>query len=199
MQANLDGFALAIGADPALAAGATHVDDDTADDLEIGRSTSYLRPLIGAGFVLTFFSASASIGWWDGAGELDMAGFAGVLLFGLVTCRLIRMLPSDRGPVVIVSRYGIRDRRVGNEFLLWDSIVEVSAGKFRRCDAVMLKLSPALQKQRGSIKARPGRSATSSDHVVVSAEGLAINFDTLLQACRTFHTMSAPHCSRTDA
>jgi hypothetical protein len=197
MQANPDGLALAIGADSALAAGATH-HDESGDDLEIGRSASYLRPLIGVGFVLTLLNASAAIGWW-GTGDFGMAGFAGVVLFGLVTCRLIWMLPADRGPVVIVSRYGIRDLRVGNEFLLWDSIAEVSVGKLHRRDAVMLKLSPELQKQRGCIKARPGRLAAGSDHVVVSAEGLAINFDTLLQACRTFHAMSAPHCSRPDA
>jgi hypothetical protein len=197
MQVNPDGLALAIGADSALAASATYT-DESGDDLEIGRSASYLRPLIGAGFVLTLLNASAAVGWW-GAGDFEMAGFVGVVLFGLVTFRLIWMLPADRGPVVIVGRYGIRDLRVGNEFLLWDSIVDVSAGKLHRRDAVMLKLSPALQKQRGSIKARPGSLAAGSDHVVVSAEGLAINFDTLLQACRTFHAMSAPHCSRADA
>ncbi|WP_371929969.1 hypothetical protein [Bradyrhizobium sp. CCGUVB1N3] len=50
---------------------------------------------------------------------------AGVLLFGLVTCRLIWMLPAERRPVVIVGRNGIRDLRIGNEFLLWDSIQDV--------------------------------------------------------------------------
>src|SRR5215470_7748272 len=166
MQANLDGFALAVGADPALAAGATYLDDDSGDDLEIGRSASHQRPLIAVAFALTVLSASAAIGWWRGIGDLETAGYAGVVLFGLATCWLIWMLPSGRGPVVIVSRYGIRDLRVGNEFLLWDSIADVSVGKFRRCDAVMLKLSPALRKQRGSIKARLGSEAAGVDHVV---------------------------------
>jgi hypothetical protein len=64
---------------------------------------------------------------WGGFGEYERAaGRAGVILFGLVTCRLIWMLPADRGAVVIVSRYGVRDLRIGNEFLLRGSIEDVS-------------------------------------------------------------------------
>jgi hypothetical protein len=116
------------------------------------------------------------------------------MLFGLTTCWLIWMLPTERGAVVVVTRYRIRDLRLDNEFLLRESIAEVSAGRCRRRDVVVLKLTPALQRQRCCIKSgQDMRLATllpGVDHIVVSPKGLAISLDTLLQTCRDFHAAS---------
>ncbi len=63
------------------------------------------------------------------------------------------MLPAERGPVVIVTSYGIRDLRIGNEFLLWDSIADVSAEECRGHKAIVLTPTPALQRQLFCIRA----------------------------------------------
>jgi hypothetical protein len=158
---------------------------DASHDLEIGQCVTRLRLLVAAGFALTLFSASLAFDWWDGLGGYDtMLGYAGVVVFGLVTCWLIWMLPSERGPVVIVTPYGIRDRRIGNEFLLWESIAEVSAEDCRGHKVIVLTPTPALQRQLSCIR------AASADRVVIRSEGLTTDFDTLLRACRDCHAAS---------
>jgi hypothetical protein len=54
-------------------------------------------------------------------------GYAGVVVFAVMTIRLIWMIPTARGPVVVVNPFGIRDLRIGDEFLPWDSIAGISA------------------------------------------------------------------------
>jgi hypothetical protein len=183
MNAHTDGLAFAVPGHSRPGAQAGEL--DASQDLEIGYSASRLGPLIAVGFVMTLVSASLAFGLWSGIGEYQAtAGVAGVVLFGLATCCLIWMLPTERGPVVIVSRYGIRDLRIGNEFLLWDSIAEVSDLECRGRRVVVLTLTPALQRQLSGIRTR------CADHVLVSPRGLAADFDTLLQACRRFHAAS---------
>jgi hypothetical protein len=184
MQLRPEGLALAAadGAQPAMCIDASH-------DLEIGQCVTRLRLLVAAGFALTLFSASLAFDWWDGLGGYDtMLGYAGVVVFGLVTCWLIWMLPSERGPVVIVTPYGIRDRRIGNEFLLWESIAEVSAVECRGHKVIVLTPTPALQRQLSCIRA--ASRAAPADRVVIRPEGLATDFDTLLRACRDCHAAS---------
>jgi hypothetical protein len=94
------------------------------------------------------------------------------------------MLPAERGAVVVVTPYGIRDLRIGNEFLLWDSIETVSARESRGRGAVVLTLIPALRQQRTCPR---GRRDASSDKVVISLDGLATDVETLLRICRAFH------------
>lgn len=125
MQAQIEGFAFA-GADGPASVGPP-TDVDTSNDLEVCPCTTSLRLLVAAGFAMTVLSATITFGWWDGLGEYDtMAGIAGVVVFALVTIRLVWLLPAERGAVVVVTPYGIRDLRIGNEFLPWDSIAEIS-------------------------------------------------------------------------
>ena len=162
---------------------------DSSRDLEICRCVTQLRVLVAAGFAMTLLSASLAFDWWDGFGDYDTTlGYAGVALFGLVTCRLIWMLPAERGAVVVVTPYGIRDLRIGNEFLPWDSIAEISAEESRGRNTIVLTPTPALQQQ---IRAIPDLARCArNDRIVIPSEGLATDFDTLLRACRDCHAAS---------
>ncbi len=198
MRADFDGLRLAVVGTPGSAAEAAC--SASSDDLEIARSDSGLSIMIGAGFLLTFLSSTVAFGWWGAVGASETAtGYVGVLLFCLATCRLIWMLPTARGPVVIISPYGVRDLRIGNEFLLWDSITEVTSDERHGSKVVVLKLTPALQHQFGCTRtrrqARLGIRETSVDHIVVSPEGLATSFDALLRTCRAFHAASEQHAA----
>ena len=127
---------------------------DATHDLEISPCTTQLRLLVAAGFAMTLLSATLALGWWDGLGDYDTTvGYAGVVAFAVMTGRLIWMLPAERGPVVIVTPYGIRDLRIGNEFLLWDSIAEISAEEGRGHKVIVLTPTPALQRQLCGIRA----------------------------------------------
>lgn len=185
MHPRPDGVAIA-GSRQALAPAVCF---DASDDLEIGRCVTRLRLLVAAGFAITLLSAGLAFDWWGNIGAYDTTiGYLGVALFGPITSWLVWMLPTERGPVVIVTPYGIRDLRIGNEFLLWDSIANVSAEECRGHKVIVLTPTPALQRQLSCIRSS-GRG-TPDDRIVIRSEGLATDFDTLLRACRDCHAAS---------
>ncbi|AWM03079.1 STM3941 family protein [Bradyrhizobium amphicarpaeae] len=189
MHAHPEGLAFAAADSQQSAAGI-----DASRDLEISRCVAQLRLLVAAGFAMTLLSASLAFDWWDGFGEYDTTlGYAGVALFGLVTCWLIWMLPAERGAVVVVTPYGIRDLRIGNQFLPWDSIAEISVEESRGHNMIVLTPTPALRRQLRGVPdlARCARN----DRIVIPSEGLATDFDTLLRACRDFHAASTPRAA----
>jgi hypothetical protein len=189
MHAHHDGLTLAITDSQQSVTSAGCV--DASQDLEIGPCTTQLRLLVVAGFAMTLLSATLALGWWNAFGDYDaMLGCAGVVAFALMTGRLIWMLPAERGPVVIVTLYGIRDLRIGHEFLLWDSIAEISAEERRGRKTIVLTPTPALRRQLCTIRglARCARD----DRIVIRSEGLATDFETLLRACRDCHAASRP-------
>ncbi len=156
-------------------------------DLAISSCTTHLWLLVAAGFATTLLSAGLAFDWWDGLGNYDtMVGFAGVVVFSLMTGRLIWMLPAERRPVVIVTPYGIRDLRIGDEFLPWDSIAEISAED----EMIVLTPTPALQRQLSCIRATSRRA--QADRILIRSEGLTTDFGTLLRACRDCHAASQP-------
>jgi hypothetical protein len=164
---------------------------DASNDLEISLCKTQLRLLVAAGFAMTLLSAGLALAWWGGMSDYDTAmGYAGVALFGPITCWLIWVLPAERGPVVIVTPYGIRDLRIGNEFLLWDSIAEISAEERRGRKMIVLTPTPALQRQLCTIRGLA--RCAQNGRIVIRSEGLATDFDTLLSACRDCHAASSP-------
>ena len=186
MHADSDGLVLA-----ATAHSSAYPVDPDAPDLEIGHRRTHLVSLIMLGFAMTLVSASLAFGMWGGLEGATTAGCAGVILFGVATCRLIWMLPVERGAVVVVTRYGIRDLRIDNEFLLWDSIEKVSARQSRGRSSVVLTLVPAHRQPSVCQMARRSmrRDAKTGD-VVISLDGLATDADTLLRICQAFHGAS---------
>ena len=185
MRARPDGVAIA-DSRPAMAPA---VCVDASHDLEIAQCVTRLRLLVAAGFAMTLLSASLAFDWWGDIAAYDTTiGYLGVALFGPVTARLIWLLPTERGPVVIVTLFGIRDLRIGNEFLLWDSIADVSAEDCRGRKVIVLTPTSALQRQLSFIRAA-SRGAQSA-RIVIRPEGLATDFDTLLRACRECHAAS---------
>lgn len=188
MQAHKEGLAFAVANSPQAAGSAAGI--DASRDLEIPRCVMQLRLLVAAGFAMTLLSASLAFDWWDGFGDYDKSvGYAGVVLFGLVTACLIWMLPAERGAVVVVTPYGIRDLRIGNEFLLWESIEEISAEECRGHKAIVLTPTPALRHQLRAIPTLA--SYAQNGRIVIRSEGLATDFETLLRACRDCHASSS--------
>jgi hypothetical protein len=189
MQAHHDRPALAVTDSPQSVTSTGCV--DASHDLEIGPCTTRLRLLVVTGFAMTLLSATLALGWWNAFGHYDtMVGYAGVVVFALMTGGLIWVLPAERGSVVIVTPYGIRDLRIGNEFLLWDSIAEISAEERRGRKVIVLAPTPALQRQLSSIRGLA--RCVRDDRIVIRSEGLATDFDTLLRACRDCHAASSP-------
>lgn len=159
---------------------------DASGDLEIRQCVARMRLLVAAGFVMTLISACLALDVLDGFGNYDVSvGYAGVAAFGAATGWLIWILPAGRGPVVVVTPYGIRDLRIGNEFLPWDSIAEVSSEDRRGRRMLILTPTPALQQQLRRIHARS--DDVKVDRIVIESAGLIGDFDTMLRVCRECH------------
>ncbi|MGH6742205.1 MAG: STM3941 family protein [Bradyrhizobium sp.] len=164
------------------------------DDIEIGYSRFRLLPLIVMALAMTLLCASIAFRWFpyqDISGYHLAVGYAGIALFGLATAKFVWAMFAAKGPIVFVSRYGIRDLRVANEFILWDSILNVSACECRKRKFVVLALSPALEQRL--FATRSGRAmlaanrALGVDGIGISASGLATEFDALLRSCTAYH------------
>jgi hypothetical protein len=159
------------------------------DAIEIGYSRWRWLPLIGVTALMTLISASMAFEWFPYSaigGYHPMIGAAGLAVFGLATARLVWGLFAAGEPVVFVSRYGIRDLRVADEFILWDSVVNVSACQCRRQKFVVLTITPALEKRLFAGVLTANR-AFGLDGIAIGASGLAVDFDGLLEICMTRH------------
>lgn len=164
------------------------------DDAEIGYCRSRLLPLIGLGTAMTLLSASMAVGWLP-FNDMDVSrrvmGDVGLALFGLATATCVWMQFAVKGPVVLVSNYGIRDLRIANEFILWDSVTEISACEHRGQKFVVLKITPALEQRLfcdGTARALLAANRTAGlDGIVIRPNGLDTDFSALLAACRAHY------------
>ena len=154
------------------------------DATEIGYSRWRTLPLIGMGALMTLISASMTFEWlpYSGIGYHHAIGAAGIAVFGLATAKFVWGLFAAREPVVFVTRYGIRDLRVADEFILWDSVTNVSACQCRRQKFVVLTITPALEDRLFATLLAANREF-GLDGIAISASGLATDFEMLLETC----------------
>jgi hypothetical protein len=119
-------------------------------------------------------------------------GYAGVAFFGLGTLKIIWKLSTAKGPIVFVNRCGIRDLRISNELILWGSVEDIAVWEYRRQKCLVLKISPALERQLFASKAKQAmllaNRAVGVDGIAINASGLTIDFDTLLKICVTCYS-----------
>jgi len=154
--------------------------------VEVAYSVQRMLRFVGMGVVMTLLSVSIAFNWYAsnriGAFEA-LFGYVGIAFFGLATCMLIWRLLTTRGPVVIIDRYGIHDRRVVDELIPWGSVEDIAAREYRRQRFVVLKISPVLEQQLFASKAKQAMQLASKalgfDGVSITANGLTMDFDTL--------------------
>jgi len=168
------------------------------DDAEIGYCRSRLLPLIGLGAAMTLRSAAAAFGWPPFNGRditHHVIGDVGVALFGLATAKCAWTLFAVKGPVVLVNNYGIRDLRIANEFIFWDSVTDISACEHRGRKCVVLKITPALEQRLfcdGTAKALlAANRAGGLDGIVIRPNGLETDLEALLAACRVHYAAAS--------
>ncbi len=164
---------------------------EVSDDIEIGCSNASLLPLVAVGFAMTLVSASIAFEWigYSGVGSYEvLAGYAGLMLFGLATGRFAWTFLARKEPVILITPHGIRDLRIANAFILWDFVTEISGSECRGRKVVALKITPALQKQLSFDATRQNKflpgGALEEDRIIINPAGLTMGFDALLQACR---------------
>ena len=171
------------------------------DDTGIGCSSSRWLPPIGFALAMVLLSTAIALGWIVGGQDrlLRMVGYFGMVFFGLVTGKFVWALCRPGGPVLSVNRYGIRDLRIANEFILWESVADVSACRVGRQSFVVLRLTPAVeQRLLGADTAQAMLAANRAlgiDGVAISPVGLATDFDGLLATCSAYFAAASNSAS----
>lgn len=159
------------------------------DDIEIGYSSTRWLPPLGFALTMALLSAAIALDWIVG-GEAWLrrtVGYAGMACFGLVAAKFAWALFAERRPVLSVSRDGIRDLRIANEFILWESVTDVTACRVGRQNFVVLKLTPAVEQRLFCADTAQAMLAANRalglDGIAISPLGLATDFDGLLATC----------------
>jgi len=156
-----------------------------------------LLPPIGFALAIMFLSTALALDWVDSLRR--MVGYAGVAFFGLVTAKFVSALLNGRAPVLSVSQYGIRDLRIVNEFILWESVADVSACRLGRQSFVVLKLTLAVERRLFCVDTAQAlltaNRALGIDGVAISPAGLAMDFDNLLKTCSAYFNAASRSAS----
>ena len=171
------------------------MDDQRPDDIEIGYSASRMLGLVGLAVIMTLLSASIAFNWFaykNIDGFILVVAYAGVAFFGPGTLKIIWTLITAKGPIVAISRYGIRDLRISNELILWGSVEDITIWEYRRQKCIVLKISPALESQLFASKAKRAmllaNRAVGVDGIAISPSGLTMDFDALLKTCMAYYS-----------
>jgi hypothetical protein len=170
------------------------------DDIEIGYSSLRMLGLVAMAVIMTLLSVSIAFNWF-GENSIDsfyvLIAYLGIAFFGFGTVKFIWTLLTARGPVLFISRYGIRDMRIANELILWDSVEAISACDYRKQKFILLKVGPALEQRLFATKMKQALQQASKamgfDGVTISAGGLATDFDSLLSTCMAYYSARPNH------
>lgn len=159
------------------------MDPEPPDDIEIGYSRWRFLAPIGFTLAMMLLSTALALDWVVGGHDSvrRMVGYDGVAFFGLVTAKFVWALLKVRAPALSISRYGIREPRIANEFILWESVADVSACRLGRQSFVVLKLTPAVERRLFCVDTAQAmltaNRALGIDGVAISPAGLAMDFD----------------------
>lgn len=170
---------------------------DTSRTLEIEGSPSKLLGLVGIGVVMTAVSLAIALmpdqlapEALFGRDEVLIGGWFGTLFFGLCTVVAVRRLLAARGTVITISPDGIRDTRVAEAFIPWNAITGISTWTCGTQKIMVLAVKPDVEGRVGLTGvARWTRSVNrllGADGLCVSATGVKIDYDTLLQTARDY-------------
>ena len=166
----------------------------TPDDIEIGYSTMRMLKLIVLGIGMTMLCAAIALNWF-GEKETDsfhvVMGYAGLLLFGLGTCKFTWTWLSTHGPILCVSRYGFRDLRIADEFIRSSAIEGISTWEYRQ-KSIVLAMTPELEHHlfagAGKKAMLLANRALGVNGLSIGAAGLDIDIDTLLRICQDYYS-----------
>jgi hypothetical protein len=158
---------------------------DTHAVVEIEASPIRLLGLAGLGLLMTALSALVVFPVFpDVPPDTQMVGYLGVVFFGGCTVLLLYRAVTARGPVITLTREGIRDTRVAAELIPWSAIHNISTWQYRHARVMVLAVDPAIEAglllTRVARWTRAANRTLGADGLCVSAQGLKIGFDELL-------------------
>src|SRR5262249_47319830 len=117
-------------------------------------------------------------------------GYVGVAFFGLCTGIALFRLFTVRAAVVTMTAEGIRDTRIAPEFIPWTAVRGIFTWQFQLQKVMVLVVDPAVEARltltRMARWSRGPNRALGAGGLCITAQGLKINFATLLRTARSF-------------
>lgn len=159
---------------------------DVRDDvIEVKAAAVKLLGQAVMGLLMT--AAGAALARFALAGSLrQFIGWIGALFFGAVTLMLLWQLLSAGKVVLRLDRDGVLDRRLSRLPVPWQEIRQVGIWAYKGQQLIVLDVSPETEGGIGlTRRARMTRSMNAgqgADGLCISATGLGISHDALLQA-----------------
>jgi len=168
-------------------------------EVEIGYSSAKLLLLTGAGVLMTLASAAIAFNWFH-ADNIDTskmtAGYFAGAFFGLATCVAGRKLMSSGRPVVVISRDGIRDLRISDELIPWESVEAISSWQYSGQKSMVLEVEPSVAERLNTSSVRRFFTQVNKtlgiDGVIISSAGLAVDVDALIETCIKYRVAAGP-------
>lgn len=172
---------------------------DTSRVIEVEGSSVKMLALVGAGVIMTAASAAIAFRLLPGlsaGGFHELLGYFGLVFFALGTAVALWRLITARGPVVTITPQGIRDTRIAPELVPWSAIRGISTWELAGNQVMVLAVDPAAEARLTlSTVARWTRSANralGADGLCVSAQGLKIDYQTLLATSMDYLRTARP-------
>jgi hypothetical protein len=161
---------------------------DTRRAVEIESSPVKMLGLAALGFLATAVSAAITLRALPGIAPGSFAEFCGrvgTVFFAACTLLVLWRSFTMRGPVVTITREGIRDRRVAAELIPWSAVNDIGVWKYRGQRVMVLAVDPTVEAGLNLTRiarwTRDANRGLGADGLCVTAQGLKIGFDELLE------------------
>lgn len=177
---------------------------DTGGALEIEASAVRMLGLSVLGLVMTALSAVLALHVVPGVargGLVEFCGWAGMVFFAACSAGILWRTLTAHGPVVTITPEGIRDTRVAAELIPWRAVDSIKVWESQGQRVLVLAVDPTVEQSLTLTRiARWSRGANrclGADGLCITAQGLKLGFDDLLQAslsharARHSHTAAA--------
>ncbi len=112
-------------------------------------------------------------------------GVIGALFFGFCTLVIFWRAITTTGPVIELTPTGLRDRRVAASEIPWAAVRGISTWSAQGQKIMVLDVDPAVEQRLGlsamTRMTRRANRALGADGLCVSAQGLRVGYEELLQ------------------
>jgi len=166
---------------------------DTSRTLKIESSPAKLFGYVAAALLMTTGAIFVSFFPEPISFRKLVGGYFGTVFFGLATCVWVWRLLNSPRPVITISPEGIRDTRVTSAPIPWSAVTRISTWPSRGpgwSRYIVFAIKPSVDAGLSLTPiARWNRAvngALGADGLCITAAGLKIGFNTLLQICQDY-------------
>ncbi|XUM20758.1 STM3941 family protein [Bradyrhizobium oligotrophicum S58] len=173
---------------------------DTSREIQIEASPMKLLRATLIGTVFSAICVAMALGWFDNVqpGSFsEFVSYIGAVLFPVLAVGALWRALTTRGPVLILSREGLRDRRLAAELIPWNAVQDIAVREARGNRSIMLSIDPAVEDKLTFNPilrwTRKADRAFGMNGLSIGAADLKIGFDELLATTLAFARAGQSH------